>query len=139
MSTDNLSICNDLITIYIGLMTIYIGLMAIYIGLMTIYIHLICIYSGRAFIYGSPESCSSILKAFDCVPKPSDWRQMTIYIGPKPSQWHREPHRNTLLSVYTYHKPIYTNPKRSGSCPKASDIRLKPFDRSPEPSAQLFA
>ena len=81
----------------------------------------------------------SILKAFDCVPKPSGWRKKTIELSPKPSQWHREPYRMTLLSVYTNHKPIYTNPKRSGSCPKASDILLKPFDRSPEPSAQLFA
>ena len=43
-----------------------------------------------------------------------------------------------LLSGYKHQKPNYTHPKRSGSCPKASDIRLKPYDRSPEPSAQLF-
>jgi len=131
LSTDNLSVYN-------GLMTTYIDLMTIYIGLMTIYIHLIRVYGGRAFIYGAPESCGSVLKAFDCVPKPFDYPQMTIYFTPKPSQWHREAFYMTLLSGYKHHKSNYMNPKRSGSCPMASDIRLKPFDRSPEPSVVHF-
>lgn len=134
MSTDNLSVSDGLIATYIGLMTTYNGLMTTYIDLMTIYIHLIRIYSGRAFIYSAPESCGILLKALDCVPKLSDWRPMMIYFSPKPSQWHRETFYMTLLSGYRHLKSTYMNPKRSGSCPMASDIRLKPFYRRPEPS-----